>query len=157
MAGSGYVYSGGINYLCLPYDAVYTYTEVMPEKTYSLFFSTEYQTSDKVFENTHDLDAPCVVCQTLNGRTSQLVVPGNPNCPSPAWTLEYSGYLMTDAHFHSNKEVVCIDGHPETVPGSQDSTDGGLLFHAVVDCHDTFMPCPPYMDRVPLTCAVCTM
>ena len=158
MAGAGHNEQGGVNYLCLPlYDPVYLYTEAMPGGEYSLFYSTEYQTFNRVFEDTHDHNAPCVVCQALDGRTSKLVMPGSPECPSHEWNLEYYGYLMSDADFHSSKEVICVDGHPDIVPGTGDNTNGGLLYHAVVDCHKTFMPCPPYKDRVPLTCAVCTM
>ena len=49
----------------------------------------------------------------------------------------------------------CIDEHPEYVAGAQDDHNGALFDFMESSCHGNF-PCPPYITKTPLHCAVCT-
>ncbi len=155
VGGSWHNDVGGLsNPICLPDVPVYIETEQAP--IYSQIYSTEYESRDKVFDiDTDDYDIPCVVCTAP--RTSTIMIPATPNCPSGV-TLEYSGYLMASSHNHNHPtDAICVDSNPETVLGSEENEDGALLYFVVADCHTSFMPCDPYKNFVPMSCAVCSL
>ena len=84
------------------------------------------------------------------------MIPAKTHCPS-TWTLEYSGYLMTEArtwsdHFRTMYE--CVDKNPDSIPGSVSDANGALFYHVEANCNG--MACPPYDPQKELTCAVCT-
>ncbi len=155
MGGGWFTVSGnGAEYICLAEDPDYIYQSTVSQ--FSLIYSTEYRTQDKVFDNpTEEYDAPCAVC--LAPRSAKMMIPGKASCPN-SWTVEYSGYLMSASHTHgSNKNYVCIDGHAKTILGSQDNTEGALLYFVVANCDRSFLPCLPFIKNVPITCVVCTI
>ena len=84
------------------------------------------------------------------------MIPAKTQCPSN-WTLEYSGYLMSEGSLwsdHSRTMYECVDKNPDSVPGSAADTNGALFYHVEANCNG--MLCPPYDPQKELTCAVCT-
>ena len=81
------------------------------------------------------------------------MIPAKTQCPS-TWTLEYSGYLISEHYNHRRTMYECVDKNPDSVPGSASNTDGVLFYHAEATCNG--MLCPPYDPQKELTCAVCT-
>ena len=52
---------------------------------------------------------------------------------------------------------VCLDKDAEVLRGEEASTDGALMYHAVVACGARYgIPCPPFVHQKDLACAVCT-
>ena len=86
-------------------------------------------------------------------RSTQIMIPGTYQCPT-GWTREYYGYLMSAASNGPTKTFICVDGSPETIPGSDANTNPAKLFHVEAGC--TGLPCPPYDPQKELTCVVCT-
>ena len=86
-------------------------------------------------------------------RVAVTMIPAKTRCPS-TWTLEYSGYLMSQHNSYYGIMYECVDQNPDTVPGSASSTDGALFYHVEANCNG--MACPPYDPEKELTCAVCT-
>ena len=97
-------------------------------------------------------NVPCAVCH-VSTRAAVLMIPAWRHCPSQ-WTLEYTGYLMTEHKDHNTATYECVDKDAESVPGSHASNDGGLFFTVEASCNG--LPCPPYIAEKELTCAVCT-
>ena len=81
------------------------------------------------------------------------MIPARVLCPD-TWTLEYSGYLMTQGASHHRSSAVCVDKDPETVSGEIDDTNGVLFYNIEATCNG--IDCPPYVAEKELTCAVCT-
>ena len=81
------------------------------------------------------------------------MIPAKTQCPSH-WTLEYSGYLMSDYRGYTTTMYECVDKNPDTLPGSAADTNGTLFYHVEASCNG--MLCPPYDREKELTCAVCT-
>ena len=103
--------------------------------------------------NLQNYDAPCVVC--FVPRPNIRMFPAQISCPS-GWTLEYSGYLLSNRADYHNSGGVCIDTNADYLDGSQADTDGELLLFVTASCGDSFLPCGPYKHGLPITCAVCT-
>ena len=147
---------GGASYLCLPHNPKYDKYK-KGRQISGKMWGTEYQVGeyngDPFKRNLQDHDAPCVVC-FVKSRGSMLMMPARNDCPS-GWTEEYHGYLMTNYHSYSHSsDFVCVDGNPESVPGSHASKSGALLCPVEGVCGS--LPCLPYVDGRELTCAVCT-
>ena len=162
MCNSGFTASGhhsntggGGNHICLPNQPKYgKYTNTF-ERTGGIY-GAEYEVSsfNPFKRNIHDHDAPCVVCY-VRSRGTQLMMPARDDCPN-GWTEEYHGYLMTEHWDHKKpRDFICVDWDPESVPGSQSSHNGALLYLVQANC-GYFSTCPPYYEGRELTCAVCT-
>ena len=91
--------------------------------------------------------------QYASTRVAVTMIPAKTQCPS-TWTLEYSGYLMSERYTHNRAMYKCVDKNPDSVPGSASSTNGALFYHVEASCNG--MMCPPYDPQKELTCAVCT-
>ena len=152
-AGSWYTNSGGgANYLCMPHNPQYGRYEPGVQG-YSPIYGTEYQTEgNSPIATTLQHNAPCAVCY-VSTRATVLMLPARMECPT-SWTLEYSGYLMSENSAHKRTMYECVDSNPDTIPGSSASTDGVLLYHVEATCNG--LPCGPYDPQKELTCAVCT-
>ena len=96
-------------------------------------------------------NVPCAVCCT--SRSKLFMLPARDECPT-TWTLEYSGYLMTEYKTHNCNSFECVDKDPESIPGSAANTDGARFYHVESTCNG--LPCPPYDPQKELTCAVYT-
>ena len=152
-AGSSYGQKGGgSNRLCLP--KVPKYSSYQPGvQGHSPLHGSEYQLDGgSPLPNVHQHNVPCAVCY-VSTRSVVYVVPAWDYCPS-GWTLEYSGYLMTQHYTHHRITFECLDKDPESIPGSAANTNGALFYHVEATCNG--IPCPPYDTQKELTCAVCT-
>ena len=145
---------GGANYLCMPNDP--DYLAYQPGvQGWSYVYGAEYQPySGGPLSAVHDHNVLCAVCYAST-RVAVTMIPAKTRCPS-TWTLEYSGYLMSNlqGHPHYRTMFECVDKNPNSIPGSAPSVDGALFYHTEAAC--TGMPCPPYDPQKELTCTVCT-
>ena len=151
--GTWYTRKGGAaNYLCMPDDP--DYLSYKPGvQGWNYLYGAEYQTfSGSPFSAVQDHNVPCAVCYAST-RVAVTMIPAKTSCPS-TWTLEYSGYLMSEYYAHHRTMYECVDKNPDSVPGSASSTDGILFYH--VEANSNGMLCPPYDPQKELTCAVCT-
>ena len=120
---------------------------------YSPIYGTEYQThGGSPIATTYNHNVPCAVCY-VSTRETALMLPARMECPT-SWTLEYSGYLMSEQNSHKRTMFECVDSTPDIIPGSSADSDGALFYHAEATCNG--LPCGPYDPEKELTCAVCT-
>ena len=150
--GTWYTQKGGAaNHLCMPDDPDYlSYTPGVQGANY--VYGAEYQTSVGPLSAVYQHNVPCAVCYAST-RVAVTMIPAKTQCPS-TWTLEYSGYLMSDNRGHATTMYECVDKNPDSVPGSASNSDGALFYHVEASCNG--MLCPPYDPQKELTCAVCT-
>ena len=155
--GSWYGHTGGgANYLCMPDNPEYgRYTPGV--QGWSPIFGTEYQTQNQPLAQTNHHNVPCVVCD-VSTRERVLMIPARLTCPD-TWTQEYTGYLMSTSHHygrtnHYRTSFECVDGDPDSIPGTAANMNGARFFHTEASCNG--MPCPPYDPQKELTCVVCT-
>ena len=143
---------GGANYLCMPDDPDYlSYQPGVQGNNY--VYGVEYESySSAPLSAVFEHNAPCAVCYAST-RVAVTMIPAKTQCPSN-WTLEYSGYLMSDNRAYHRTMYECVDKNPDSVPGSAADTDGALFYHVEANCNG--MLCPPYDPQKELTCAVCT-
>ena len=143
---------GGSNRLCLP--KVPKYSSYQPGvQDNSPLHGSEYELyKGSPLPNVYEHNVPCAVC-CVSTRSVVYVVPAWDYCPS-GWTLEYSGYLMTERYTHYRNTIECVDKDPESIAGSAAGVNGALFYHVEATCNG--LPCPPYDPQKELTCAVCT-
>ncbi|CAC5408718.1 unnamed protein product [Mytilus coruscus] len=145
---------GGVNYLCLPHD---------PENGESVkggndqLYGAEYQMDSSykppgMNSNLHQKEVTCTVCYQRK-RSAVLMIPGKKTC-FKGWTLEYTGYIMSDHKTHSSKEYACVDKDPEPLDNKTGDENGALFYGINTKCGS--LRCPPYKDRVSVLCVVCT-
>ena len=142
---------GGANYLCLPEEDP-EYLSATYNGDQARLVGTEYE--KPIIESvSQDYNVPCAVC-FMPEKIAQVMIPAKTSCPR-SWTVEYTGYLMTE-HYGSqnNKEYICVDKDSEPVPGSAGNNNGALLYHVTATC--TGIPCPPYDNKKYIACVVCT-
>ena len=152
-AGTEYRKTGGTSdYLCLP-DAPQYLNHLSGVQGYSSLEGVEYEPNGQPLSALHNHNVPCVLCHATT-REAMINIPARISCPD-TWTLEYCGYLMTEANGHGGRRAtVCVDKDSESIPGSAVSTDGALFYHIEATCNG--IPCPPYNPEKELTCAICT-
>ena len=152
-AGSYYNQKGGTSdHLCLPEEPQYLEYKSGVQGD-SPIHGAEYHTWDnRPLDHVNDHNVPCVICHSTL-RESVLMIPARISCPD-TWTLEYSGYLMTEYKGHGRTSAECVDKDPETVPGEVADTNGVVFLHTEAACNG--IQCPPYDAEKELTCAVCT-
>ena len=152
-AGTYYSQKGGTNdYLCLPETPEYLAYKPGVQGD-SPIHGAEYHTWDnRPLSHVNDHNVPCVICHSTL-RQSILMIPARISCPN-TWTLEYSGYLMTEYKSHGRTSAECVDKDPETVPGEVANTNGALFHFTEATCNG--LQCPPYDAEKELTCAVCS-
>ena len=151
-AGSWYNQKGGgSQYLCLPQDPKYSNYQPGVQGN-SPLYGAEYELyGGSPLPNVYQHNVPCAVCCT--SRSKLFMLPARDECPT-TWTLEYSGYLMTEYKTHNRNSFECVDKDAESIPGSGANTNGALFYHVEATCNG--LPCPPYDTQKELTCAVCT-
>ena len=151
-AGSHYTHSGsGANYLCMPPNPQYSLPTRGGFQLHGLIYGTEYEGP---LLGTQDHGVPCAVCLATS-RETVLMIPARTTCPT-LWTTEYTGYLMSAHYQHPRSMYECVDKSQESVQGSFRDTNGALFYHVEVDC-GFGLPCPPYIEELEVTCAVCTL
>ena len=151
-AGTAHTIQGGTSdYLCLPDEPEYlAFTPGLQGRSH--LHGTEYQPHDQPLNRFENHNAPCAVCHSST-RESVLMIPARLSCPN-TWTLEYSGYLMSENERYYRRSTACVDKDPESIPGSSSDTNGALFYHMEATCNGIL--CPPYVAEKELTCAVCT-
>ena len=152
---------GGANYICMPNDPEYS-SYISGVQGYSSVYGTEYEaptvTSGTEYEaptvtsGRDQHNAPCAVCDVPN-KSRVLMIPAKLTCPS-GWTREYNGYLMTENSIHKRTMYTCVDHIMESVPGSENHTNGSHFYHTEAHCNG--VACPPYNNYKELTCVVCS-
>ena len=60
----------------------------------------------------------CLIWRIFNLLQLCFNLPSWRHCPSQ-WTLEYTGYLMTEGYYHGKATYECVDKDAESVPGNQ--------------------------------------
>ena len=160
VGGSAHNQRGGAaNHLCMPDDPDYSSSYRPGVQGGTSIHAVEFETSNEYptiggpLSPFHDQNVPCAVCSTAV-RAQVLMIPAKTQCPS-SWTLEYSGYLMSNFREHRRTMFECVDGNPEAVPGQAASNAAAFLYHTEAACNDGLL-CPPYDPEKELTCAVCT-
>ena len=89
-----------------------------------------------------------------SARAAVALVTGSPQCPL-GWTREYSGHVMAGDRSHvGSTEYLCVDASLGFVAGTQSNDNQNVVFFTEVRCGS--LPCPPYVDRKVLTCALCS-
>jgi len=151
--GSQYNQKGGAaNYLCMPGDPDYLRYE-SGVQGYSYVYGVEYDSyRGQPLSAVHNHNVPCAVCYAST-RVAVTMIPAKTRCPL-TWTLEYSGYLMSENRGHYRTMYECVDKNPDSIPGSATNTNPALIYHVEANCNG--MACPPYDPQKELTCAVCT-
>ncbi|XP_078614012.1 uncharacterized protein LOC144883390 [Branchiostoma floridae x Branchiostoma japonicum] len=148
---------GGTNYQCLPKDPQWGRYQDGVSGYRAYMYGAEYRIYTNVPFGSTSLDAnnvPCTVCYAPT-RGSKLMIPARTTCPT-GWTEEYDGYLMAASYTtHAAKEYICMDDHPETVPGGQGRQRESARFYPV-EARCGSLPCPNYVEGRELTCVVCT-
>ena len=102
-----------------------------------------------------DHNVPCALCYVAT-RDTVFMIPAKVHCPTN-WTVEYTGYLMTEYYTHRRSTYECVDKDPESVPGLDawsTSRDTAYFYHVEPNCSG--LPCSPYDAEKELTCAVCS-
>ena len=84
----------------------------------------------------HDHNVPCAVCH-VSTRAAVLMIPAWHHCPSQ-WTLEYTGYLMTDNYTHKKATYECVDKDAASVPGSHADINAALIYHVEANCNGLY-------------------
>ena len=82
------------------------------------------------------------------------MIPAKVHCPAN-WTVEYTGYLMSENNVHYRSTYECVDKDPESVPGlNAEHSDYSALLHVEPVCSG--FSCGPYDAGKELTCVVCS-
>ena len=142
---------GATNHVCMPDNPTYTLLSNGGVQGFNWVSGTEYEVPLVASQAHHD--AACSVCYIATQHTT-LMIPATTVCPT-GWTVEYIGYIMSEARLHWRTEFLCVDASMGSVPGTQ-SDDGntGNLYHVEPDCSG--LACPPYDAQRELNCVVCS-
>ena len=144
---------GGANHLCMPDDPDHMqYGSGV--QGYSPVYGMEYNIhSSQPLYSVYLHNVPCALCYVAT-RDTVLMIPAKVHCPTN-WTVEYTGYLMTEHRNHHRSTYECVDKDPESVPGLDAfSADSALFYHVEPNCSG--LPCSPYDAEKELTCVVCS-
>ena len=169
-AGPHYdVGGGGSNLLCLPEDPQWknylngysTYSGRIAGVKYEIF-NSGYSYENSVFSEANnggnslgEKAASCAVCY-VGGRSTVVMIPARTQCPD-GWTMEYGGYLASDASHDKNRKrssYVCLDEVPEVAAGGTHQQDQATIYPVEVQCET--LPCSLYINGRELTCVVCS-
>lgn len=142
---------GAANPLCLTFDVLWGNRSSISD--YGRMYGAEYETNFWG-SNYDDKDVPCAVCQ-LKTRKHIIMIPGRNRCLS-GWMEEYHGYLASE---NNNKDrsrgfYSCVDEGAELLMGGARNDNGYLFYGVEAKCGS--LKCPPYIDKKPITCVVCS-
>lgn len=162
MAGSNKEHPGtGSNYVCLAAEPLWDHFEDTIESLGKIT-GVEYQfwhhrsngASNFLGKNMYNHNAPCVVCHAK--RSISVMIPGRNKCYD-GWTMEYSGYLVSNYYDAvSAAEYVCLDRRPEKVVNDEADDDDNRLYFVEGICGKG-LACPPYVHGREITCVVCSL
>ena len=143
----------GANHLCMPNDPDHMQYDSGVQGA-STIYGVEYRPhSSQPFISSRGHNVPCALCYTAT-RDTVVMIPAKVHCPTN-WTVEYTGYLMSENNGHFRSTYECVDKDPESVPGLNAETEMSAFLHVEPVCTDSFS-CPPYDAGKELTCVVCS-
>ncbi|XP_063411601.1 uncharacterized protein LOC134694519 [Mytilus trossulus] len=152
VAGGGYYTHTGaaVNYVCLPHDPDFIQGDTPGGD--ATIYGSEYQ--DNHFgHNLYNNDVPCAVCRAIT-KSSVVMIPGKIKCYGD-WNQEFYGRLAAGADVQSAaSEYVCIDHQAQYIEGGAANHNGKLFYKVGAKCGS--LPCPPYYDKAPMSCVVCS-
>ena len=142
--------------LCLPNDPEYLSNDTSNWALGTLYHIEYAIHGDPSFPlaNLHRENTPCAVCYV--NKSTILTIPAKYTCPT-GWTREYYGYL-TSEHIYTGrrrKDTICVDVNAVS-GGGEGFTPSSCACFMDVKCNNKGHACPPYAERKPLTCAVCS-
>ena len=143
--------------LCLPDHPTWSKYKDGPDHDRSYIYGAEFDiygsTQSQLFDHVvNNQDQPCAVCQTRHAITRMF--PGRADCYS-GWSLEYSGYLMSNLHGHDlNLEYFCLDSSPEANAHGGTNDDQAIVYLVEAKCGS--LPCPPYVEGREIACVQCS-
>ena len=110
---------------------------------------------DTPLNHLHQSNMPCALCYT-NEKTTTFLYPARLHCPQ-GWHEEYTGYMATELHsrISQKRDTICLDKDAIPIPGSGADTNPAVVYAMHISCNG--LPCPPYVERRALTCAICSM
>jgi uncharacterized protein YegL len=167
VGGSHYTQVGnGHEYLCMPQKPQWGKTVDGDQGWTGYIYGAEYEMASWYQPNNmpfslennaqstlHDHDVPCAVCVNPSSHAT-LMIPAAMNCIREDWTLEFTGYLVSEDRGHYGREYLCMDGAPQGLTGGNANKDGALFYPVQARCGS--LPCPKYVEGWELTCSVCT-
>ena len=156
--GTDLVYSGragvsGTNHLCMPDDPEHLQYG-NGTQGYSYIYGMEFDIhSSQPLYSVDNHNVPCALCYATT-RDTVVVIPAKVHCPTN-WTVEYTGYLMTEYRTDYRSTCECVDKDPESVPGLNKWSGNSARFrHVEIVCSG--LSCFPYDAEKELTCIVCS-
>lgn len=155
-AGRHYKDGGGTSVLCLPENPTWNAYHDVHDSYRGYIWGAEIDMhaagERKVFTyNVNGHDMPCAVC--LARRTVTHMFPGRANC-FPGWSMQYTGYLMTNYRDRAAFEYFCLDKYPEGSTGGIKEDHQNLIYLVEARCGS--LPCPPYVEGREVACSVCS-
>ena len=144
-----YSQGGGTNYQCMPNDPEYSnFVPGIQGNSYVYIVEYEFPINNDLF----NYEVPCAVCHVSN-REAVVMIPARLTCPTN-WTLEYTGYLMSERSNHRPATYECVDAMAEGIPNTEANLVGGLFYHVESSFNESSFP--SYDAEKELTCVVCT-
>ncbi|KAJ8311703.1 hypothetical protein KUTeg_011058 [Tegillarca granosa] len=143
--------AGPSNFQCLPDDPDYKEHQSGDQGTfiyggeYELHDYSQKELLDKRYFN---YDVVCSVCQSRKN-AAKIMIPGKTSCYN-GWHMEYRGYLMAGHYGHAASNFICVDAHPDVIPGTNKNDDQSVIYAVQSICGS--LKCPPYKDYHELTC-----
>ena len=142
--------------LCLPNDPEYLSHDISNFAMGTLYHIEYAIHGDPSFPlaNLHRENTPCAVCYV--NKSTILTIPAKYTCPT-GWTREYYGYLTAEhtVSGRRRKDTICVDVNAVS-GGGEGYTPSSCACFMDVKCYNKGHACPPYAERKPLTCAVCS-
>ena len=114
----------------------------------ALIYGAEYE---GVVYKHKDYDIPCAVCWVHHSTT--IMIPATHTCPA-GWTTQYRGHLHGPYWDHYASENLCFDDKMAHHSAIRLNDDASIFYAVTVKCYSLF--CPPYNERLVLTCVVCS-
>ena len=114
----------------------------------ALIYGAEYE---GVVYKHKDYDIPCAVCWVHHSTT--IMIPATHTCPA-GWTTQYRGHLHGQFWKYHPSQYLCLDDKMEHNSNSRKDDDGCLFYTVGVMC--VSLRCPPYDEKLVLTCVVCS-
>ncbi|VDI42642.1 Hypothetical predicted protein [Mytilus galloprovincialis] len=134
--------------VCLPTNPNFVKTS---GTNVAFIYGAEYANNFFASNSVHQ-DVPCSVCHVQFGTT--IMIPGKTRCHK-GWKLQYKGNLAAGHSGHGGASTyLCVDFNQQYMHGGSANKNGYMLFDVVGQCGS--LPCPPYHNAYPLTCAVCS-
>ncbi|GFX68836.1 uncharacterized protein TNCV_3865351 [Trichonephila clavipes] len=155
IASTDQIKGGSSNIICLTNDPQHD-PDTAPYKKHHRFYSKLAPIRVQGRNVSSEKSIACGTC-FVEERTSATVFAGKTSCP-PAWTLEYSGYLMTKDMRSRKGDYICVDSNSEAsadqvlILGKTEKQDH--VSDVKLGCGT--LPCNQFKKDALVPCVVCT-